>query len=741
MSSKEPEWLRLQKMIFSRFVHQQLKQGGIKREVKDVVTESQDGTLLRDLLSVMSGKKMGGKPLKQSTRRVQQIDNLNRILNFIKKDCGVDTRVSAENVADKDEKLLLGLIFKIIMKFLKIDDDEEGEAMDVREALLLWFQNKTEGYDGVEIKDFKKSFHSALPYLALIHKMRPKLLDYDSLDKGDNKANLQLALDLGEKYLNIEKYISPEDLPKLNEISMIIYLTDWYYGVNLLQKQDIAARRVGKLVQITKLHDELRAQYLENGKKLKEKVDKKIEELNKCEFDDTLAGVKKMLDEFYSYKENEKSDLVVEQLNLSALFNNLALRLHNHKRPPFKPGGGLDPASMDQKFEELEKAEIERSGKLQKELSRQLHLQKLAKRYKEDGDKLTDWIETQLKAVDVTPTINLTSEAEDALDDHKLFVVEFNSTKNSRLASLQKIANELISERYENMSEIEAVQDNLNTKFKEVEEKCDQKLSSLEEELAKQKNLDEEASKEYSEAVNAFTDLVKKKKKLLAGNEEMGLEEQLEALKESTSDKSEVDNKVKEVEEKDAKQKARGIQNNPYTNISAQDVKAQWKQFELLVQKKQVLLEEAIKESKRAGLSEEQVQEIKDNFSHFDKDKDGKLSKRELRMCLQSLGEESTPEIVKNVMEEFAADKSAITVDEFTQFMFKQLGDTDTKEEILKSFGYLAYDKDTVTKENLTSVINGTSFQDWHVDYLSTEMKEKGEGYDYPTWTEEAFAR
>jgi len=110
-------------------------------------------------------------------------------------------------------------------------------------------------------------------------------------------------------------------------------------------------------------------------------------------------------------------------------------------------------------------------------------------------------------------------------------------------------------------------------------------------------------------------------------------------------------------------------------------------------------------------------------------------------MCLQSLGEESTPEIVKNVMEEFAADKSAITVDEFTQFMFKQLGDTDTKEEILKSFGYLAYDKDTVTKDNLTSVINGTSFQDWHVDYLTTEMKEKGEGYDYPTWTEEAFAR
>jgi len=66
--------------------------------------------------------------------------------------------------------------------------------MDVREALLLWFQNKTEGYDGVEIKDFKKSFHSALPYLALIHEMRPKLLDYDSLNKGDNVGTFNLSL-------------------------------------------------------------------------------------------------------------------------------------------------------------------------------------------------------------------------------------------------------------------------------------------------------------------------------------------------------------------------------------------------------------------------------------------------------------------------------------------------------------------------------------------------------------------
>ena len=52
-------------------------------------------------------------------------------------------------------------------------------------------------------------------------------------------------MNLGAKYLNVEKYLSVEDITNLDELSMVVYLYDWYFGVSLLQKQDIAARRLG----------------------------------------------------------------------------------------------------------------------------------------------------------------------------------------------------------------------------------------------------------------------------------------------------------------------------------------------------------------------------------------------------------------------------------------------------------------------------------------------------------------
>lgn len=83
---------------------------------------------------------------------------------------------------------------------------------------------------------------------------------------------------------------------------MIVYLSDWYYGVALLQKQDIAARRVGKLVVMTELHDKMRADYNAGALKLKNWIDAKIKELGDRTIDNTLAGAKARLDKFYDYK-------------------------------------------------------------------------------------------------------------------------------------------------------------------------------------------------------------------------------------------------------------------------------------------------------------------------------------------------------------------------------------------------------------------------------------------------------
>jgi len=113
-----------------------------------------------------------------------------------------------------------------------------------------------------------------------------------------------------------------------------------------------------------------------------------------------------------------------------------------------------------------------------------------------------------------------------------------------------------------------------------------------------------------------------------------------------------------------------------------------------------------------------------------------------LRACLQSLGEEATPEEVTKVMKEYdVKGDGKIVFEQFQKFMFVKLGDTNTIEEIQQAFKYLSYDKDTITEENLTAVINDVSFKDRHVAYLKKEMTSKSGGYDWPKWSVEVFAR
>jgi len=69
------------------------------------------------------------------------------------------------------------------------------------------------------------------------------------------------------------------------------------------------------------------------------------------------------------------------------------------------------------------------------------------------------------------------------------------------------------------------------------------------------------------------------------------------------------------------------------------------------------------------------------------------------------------------------------------------LGDADSEDEIKTSFKFLSYDRDEITLVEMTNVINDLSWKDRHVEYLKKEMKPKNGGYDFITWTKEAFLR
>ena len=82
-----------------------------------------------------------------------------------------------------------------------------------------------------------------------------------------------MHLCLQEKYFGLEKYLTAEDITKLDENSLVIYVSGYYYGrtqlifISLIKfslgiaeqrKLDLAGKRIGKVVKLTIENDAMR---------------------------------------------------------------------------------------------------------------------------------------------------------------------------------------------------------------------------------------------------------------------------------------------------------------------------------------------------------------------------------------------------------------------------------------------------------------------------------------------------
>ena len=63
----------------------------------------------------------------------------------------------------------------------------------------------------------------------------------------------------------------------------------------------------------------------------------------------------------------------------------------------------------------------------------------------------------------------------------------------------------------------------------------------------------------------------------------------------------------------------RNIPFNKFTPVTDQDCQAAYQQLLLVVEKKRSLLKQHIEDSKKNGLTEEQLTEIRENFNYFDR--------------------------------------------------------------------------------------------------------------------------
>ncbi|XP_061773361.1 F-actin-monooxygenase mical2b isoform X4 [Nerophis ophidion] len=99
------------------------------------------------------------------------------------------------------------------------------------DRLLTWCQKQTKGYRGVDITNLSSSWRSGLALCALIHRQKPELIDYDSLNEEDIAANNQLAFDIAEHQLGIQPVTTGKEVASKagpDKLLMVLYLSKFY---------------------------------------------------------------------------------------------------------------------------------------------------------------------------------------------------------------------------------------------------------------------------------------------------------------------------------------------------------------------------------------------------------------------------------------------------------------------------------------------------------------------------------
>uniref|UniRef100_A0A3Q1K435 F-actin monooxygenase n=1 Tax=Anabas testudineus TaxID=64144 RepID=A0A3Q1K435_ANATE len=106
-----------------------------------------------------------------------------------------------------------------------------NESIARSSKLLNWCQRQTEGYRNVNVTDLTMSWKSGLALCALIHRYRPDLIDFDSLDERDQEKNNQLGFDVAEREFGISPCMTGKEMSSVVEpdkLSMVMYLSQFY---------------------------------------------------------------------------------------------------------------------------------------------------------------------------------------------------------------------------------------------------------------------------------------------------------------------------------------------------------------------------------------------------------------------------------------------------------------------------------------------------------------------------------
>ncbi|XP_055090399.1 alpha-actinin-2 isoform X1 [Symphalangus syndactylus] len=384
----DPAWEKQQRKTFTAWCNSHLRKAGT--QIENIEEDFRNGLKLMLLLEVISGERLP-KP-DRGKMRFHKIANVNKALDYIASKGVKLVSIGAEEIVDGNVKMTLGMIWTIILRFAI--QDISVEETSAKEGLLLWCQRKTAPYRNVNIQNFHTSWKDGLGLCALIHRHRPDLIDYSKLNKDDPIGNINLAMEIAEKHLDIPKMLDAEDLvytARPDERAIMTYVSCYYHAFAGAQKAETAANRICKVLAVNQENERLMEEYERLASELLEWIRRTIPWLENRTPEKTMQAMQKKLEDFRDYRRKHKPPKVQEKCQLEINFNTLQTKLRISNRPAFMPSEGKMVSDIAGAWQRLEQAEKGYEEWLLNEIRRLERLEHLAEKFRQKASTHETW--------------------------------------------------------------------------------------------------------------------------------------------------------------------------------------------------------------------------------------------------------------------------------------------------------------------------------------------------------------
>ncbi|KAM7050311.1 alpha-actinin-2 [Molossus nigricans] len=818
----DPAWEKQQRKTFTAWCNSHLRKAGT--QIENIEEDFRNGLKLMLLLEVISGERLP-KP-DRGKMRFHKIANVNKALDYIASKGVKLVSIGAEEIVDGNVKMTLGMIWTIILRFAI--QDISVEETSAKEGLLLWCQRKTAPYRNVNIQNFHTSWKDGLGLCALIHRHRPDLIDYSKLNKDDPVGNINLAMEIAEKHLDIPKMLDAEDIvntPKPDERAIMTYVSCFYHAFAGAEQAETAANRICKVLAVNQENERLMEEYERLASELLEWIRRTIPWLENRTPEKTMQAMQKKLEDFRDYRRKHKPPKVQEKCQLEINFNTLQTKLRISNRPAFMPSEGKMVSDIAGAWQRLEQAEKGYEEWLLNEIRRLERVEHLAEKFRQKASTHETWaygkeqillqkdyesasltevrallrkheafesdlaahqdrveqiaaIAQELNELDYHDAVNindrcqkicdqwdrlgtLTQKRREALerteklletidqlhlefakraapfnnwmegameDLQDMFIVhsieeiqslitaheQFKATlpeADGERQSIMAIQNEVekviqsYSIRISSSNPYSTVtMDELRAKWDKVKQLVPIRDQSLQEELARQ-HANERLRRQFAAQANAIGPWIQNKMEEIARSSIQitgALEDQMNQLKQYEHNIINYKNNIDKLEGDHQLIQEALVFDNKHTNYTMEHIRVGWELLLTTIARTINEVETQILTRDAKGITQEQMNEFRASFNHFDRRKNGLMDHEDFRACLISMGYDLGEAEFARIMTLVDPNgQGTVTFQSFIDFMTRETADTDTAEQVIASFRILASDKPYILAEEL----------------------------------------